>query len=60
MAKKPELKKCPFCGGEARMEPSLYESSRVDVSCVKCEAMISRDTEKEAAGAWNARAKLED
>ena len=56
----PELKSCPFCGGEVQFThlPSGC-LGRYGVSCLTrgCQAaMFSRDTLEEAAEKWNRRA----
>lgn len=61
-----ELKKCPFCGGEAETignySARRKEKYRATIKCVECDASISRDSEagincaeKEAIEAWNRR-----
>lgn len=52
----PELKPCPFCGGEAELLNSLY--GEWIVRCPDCEGMVEkwRETEEEAAEQWNRRA----
>ena len=49
-----ELKRCPFCGGEAKM----FFVGRIGhlVQCEKCKNMTPwKDTEGEAIAAWNRR-----
>lgn len=56
--KMPELKKCPFCGGEARFsdEPGIRM-----VRCKRCEAKTGRYRSFDAAAeAWNRRAQPEN
>lgn len=58
------LKRCPFCGGEAKTMPTsgVFEDERFWlVLCPKCYAK-SRDfvTKAEAAVAWNRRADEEE
>jgi len=60
----PELKPCPFCGGEAEATNYVIEAS---VACKKCDATITKehgqydDTGYDAAiVAWNTRADLCD
>lgn len=52
MAREPEPKKCPFCGGEAEVDgfPLRY------VRCKECGAETGAfDSEGEAIKAWNRR-----
>jgi Lar family restriction alleviation protein len=50
-----ELKKCPFCGGEAAMRH--LENVSFYVVCTKCNAGIETYSDKDAAiAAWNRRA----
>ena len=58
-----ELKKCPFCNGEAIKFEDKAMSIESGMSCVRsfivcadCSAIVSGDTEAEAAAAWNRRA----
>ena len=47
-----ELKKCPFCGGEAILEGTYM----FDVICTKCGVRTSwYKTKEEAIEAWNRR-----
>ena len=58
-----ELKKCPFCGGEAR----AYSCDPFDgyqgnftvwrVQCYECRAIIQRKTREKAIADWNRRAE---
>ncbi len=51
-----ELKKCPFCGGEAK---EILILGRDGVSCVECGAMFRAEWEEEAkdvVNRWNNRA----
>lgn len=51
-----ELKKCPFCGGEAK---EIVILGRDGVSCVECGAMFRAEWEEEAkdvVNRWNNRA----
>jgi len=54
----PELKPCPFCGGEAIAEMNENWYWEYEVYCTKCGATFqtSFDTEEEAVKAWNRRA----
>lgn len=51
---KPELKPCPFCGGEARLYNPL-ESTMHFVYCNNCSAQGRGNTKAEAIEAWNRR-----
>lgn len=64
MTHTPELKPCPFCGGEAEMQlgkagQAAAFSDRFKVECVSCEATIGwwHDSEADAIAAWNTRAE---
>lgn len=56
-----ELKKCPFCGGEAEVRGIKDFDGKVIMSsvvCKKCEASTrSYGSENGAIEAWNSRAK---
>lgn len=56
------LMKCPFCGGEARIDINVALGG-YRVACkskLKCGAMFEwYDTEKEAVEAWNTRKPME-
>ena len=63
----PELKPCPFCGGEAEISATGdYDEIVVSVRCTECTARVrladdsrDRDFDKlkaEAVAAWNRRA----
>lgn len=58
-----ELKKCPFCGGEAEAYSyDAYDGYQGDlavwrVQCQQCRAFIQRGTKEEAIEAWNRRAE---
>lgn len=58
----PKLRNCPFCGGE----PEAYgdkgfsletgkEAWRYYIVCTGCTALVSGETEAEAAEYWNRR-----
>lgn len=56
-----DLKPCPFCGGEAKVErslrsftPELWETYDY-AKCKKCGARVEGADEAEAIEAWNAR-----
>lgn len=63
MTGKPELKPCPFCGGEADYEEAdLAGDSRKSVGCHNedCygyQSVATHATYGEAAKAWNKRTK---
>ena len=61
MSKKPELKKCPFCGNEPDICKKLNLHSQMDdfmVGCALCDALgPSADTEWKAVTLWNTRHK---
>lgn len=53
-----ELKRCPFCGGRARVEPiGRYDGcEKFKVRCVGCLAVTyNYDSYEEAVKAWNRR-----
>lgn len=53
-----ELKKCPFCGGEAKVDELKLsnEFSYKRVFCTKCKARTKNyRSYDEAIGAWNDR-----
>ena len=52
-----ELRKCPFCGGEATIYEDRHENIiyGYNVACDNCCATIFADTEEEAIEAWNKR-----
>lgn len=51
-----ELKRCPFCGGEAAI--LHYPGDGYLPHCTECDGMIEKffDTPEEAFDAWNRRA----
>jgi Lar family restriction alleviation protein len=55
-----ELKKCPFCGGEAKFTYSVNGSHMhihcEDTNCIGSTIMNDYETEAEAIEAWNNRA----
>jgi len=61
MTNKPELKPCPFCGGEAEFYPNDIEGEENWVECcnAKCQATNGyvRRTPEEALSAWNTRSE---
>lgn len=53
-----ELKKCPFCGGKAKIYKSFDYVSKYRVECTKCWAHTPNyDKPKKAFEAWNRRVK---
>lgn len=61
-AGKPELKPCPFCGGEASVEktpgaasPVMFSVGCLDESCIGFPT-IKFQTRKDAIDSWNRRA----
>ena len=55
-----ELKKCPFCGGEAKTSRVF---GRAGVVCMECDANIRMYLDasmEEAIQAWNTRKPVED
>ena len=59
-----ELKKCPFCGGEAKIDKTI--ANTVSVECTVCHAssrMIlctEGDIEQKAIEAWNTRKPMQN
>lgn len=49
-----ELRKCPFCGGEAEVWVSDVTDITV-IYCKVCDAQIMKPNEQEAIEAWNHR-----
>lgn len=51
----PELKPCPFCGGEAKVQSFSHDRT---VYCTDCNARVQKffPTREEAIEAWNRRA----
>lgn len=70
MQNNPDLKPCPFCGGEAGFGRVTYSDQPgktfYHVSCMTCHARVadiggtSFDTKEEAVAHWNRRADYED
>ena len=58
-----ELKKCPFCGGEAETYSyDMFDGYQGDlavwrVQCCQCRAIIQRKTREKAIADWNRRAE---
>lgn len=53
-----ELKKCPFCGGEAILYKSFDYVNKCRVECTNCNICTQNyDTKGEAIEAWNRRVK---
>lgn len=51
-----ELKKCPFCGGEAKIYQSFDYVSKYRVECTKCEMCSPNYNELEdVIKVWNRR-----
>ena len=64
-----ELRRCPFCGGEAEVFSDVtfkaetgeeVGKNKYFVWCTECPALTSGDTREEAVGRWNRRANNED
>ena len=61
-----ELKRCPFCGGEARMHKTAFLKYEVEVVCKNCGARTLThssasfsDANMNAIKAWNTRKPME-
>ena len=56
-----EVKKCPFCGGEAQVYSdtidALGDFTVWRVQCYQCRAIIQRKTREKAITDWNRRAE---
>lgn len=55
---KPELKPCPFCGGDADVDENIYNSVRSNdwsVFCDSCRIKLTRKTKELAIEKWNTR-----
>ncbi|WP_425029523.1 Lar family restriction alleviation protein [Providencia rettgeri] len=50
-----ELKKCPFCGGEPKIDGHVY----ITIKCRKCRIQSAPRPRDEAITAWNRRANDE-
>ncbi|MBS7224878.1 MAG: Lar family restriction alleviation protein [Clostridiaceae bacterium] len=55
--KQPDLKKCPFCGGDAEITYGAYDENWWGVRCETCGALVSMPDfgMYDAIEAWNAR-----
>jgi Lar family restriction alleviation protein len=62
----PELKLCPFCGGEAQLESEACGDSVASayavfrVFCYDCRAKIEGSDEESVLERWNTRVKITD
>ena len=61
-----ELKRCPFCGGEARMHKTAFLKYEVEVVCKNCGARTLThssasfsDANMNAIKAWNTRKPMD-
>ena len=52
-----ELKKCPFCGGEAKFYKVYDFVNRYVVKCTKCYIRIVGFRKEDVIEAWNRRAE---
>ncbi len=50
-----ELKKCPFCSGEPKIDGHVY----ITIKCRKCRTQSAPRPRDEAIAAWNRRANSE-
>lgn len=51
-----ELKKCPFCGGEAKIYKLFDYVSKYRVECMNCDMCSpNQNKSEEAMKAWNRR-----
>lgn len=52
-----ELKPCPFCGGEAEFQSTVYQGELGNVHCKKCYSSTGGDLQikNQAETAWNTR-----
>ena len=51
-----ELRKCPFCGGEAVIKHGIISDDNIYVACVECDSCSGiLHEEGEAIAAWNRR-----
>ena len=60
-ARKPRLKRCPFCKGKASLwkeYDGYFYAGCLDNFCGVCPSTSGQPTEQEAADTWNYRAKL--
>ena len=56
-----ELKKCPFCGGEAIVDMDESWYWKWEVLCIKCDCTLGHFNHKEEAiKAWNKRVNTEE
>lgn len=55
--RKINLKPCPFCGGEAKVEENELFGGCYEASCtnLKCDAFVTDDSEREVVRKWNDR-----